>query len=96
MQRNKAKYLYLINKLVFIGGENYVLRVITYDLQLIIDKLNVDKRFEVIPNKKDKDKDDYEPYELDLKLKSQIKETLPQYKDFDIDKEYHPDWNKFN
>ena len=27
------------NKLVFIGGENNVLRVITYDLQLIIDKL---------------------------------------------------------
>ena len=49
---------------------------------LIIDKLNVDRRFEVIPNTKEKDKD--EPYGLDLKLKSQIKETLPQYKDFDI------------
>ena len=64
-------------------SQNY-LRIVDEVPELIIDKLNVDKRFEVIPNKKDKDKDDYEPYELDLKLKSQIKETLPQYKDFDI------------
>ena len=64
-------------------SQNY-LRIVDEVPELIIDKLNVDKRFEVIPNKKDKDKDDYEPYALDLKLKSQIKETLPQYRDFDI------------
>ena len=62
-------------------SQNY-LRIVDEVPELIIDKLNVDKRFEVIPNTKEKDKD--EPYELDLKLKSQIKETLPQYKDFDI------------
>ena len=64
-------------------SQNY-LRIVDEVPELIIDKLNVDKRFEVIPNKKDKEKDDYEPYALDLKLKSQIKETLPQYRDFDI------------
>ena len=63
--------------------QNY-LRIVDEIPELIIDKLNVDKRFEVVPNKKDIDKDDYEPYELDLKLKSQIDETLPKYKDFDI------------
>jgi len=62
-------------------SQNY-LRIVDEVPELIIDKLNVDRRFEVIPNTKDKDKD--EPYGLDLKLKSQIKETLPQYKDFDI------------
>ena len=62
-------------------SQNY-LRIVDEVPELIIDKLNVDKRFEVIANTKEKDKD--EPYELDLKLKSQIKETLPQYKDFDI------------
>jgi len=62
-------------------SQNY-LRIVDEVPELIIDKLNVDRRFEVIPNTKEKDKD--EPYELDLKLKSQIKETLPQYKDFDI------------
>ena len=60
-------------------SQNY-LRIVDEVPELIIDKLNVDKRFEVIANTKEKD----EPYELDLKLKSQIKETLPQYKDFDI------------
>ena len=48
-------------------SQNY-LRIVDEVPELIIDKLNVDKRFEIIPNKKDKDKDDYEPYELDLKL----------------------------
>jgi len=62
-------------------SQNY-LRIVDEVPELIIDKLNVDRRFEVIPNTKEKDKD--EPYGLDLKLKSQIKETLPQYKDFDI------------
>ncbi len=62
-------------------SQNY-LRIVDEVPELIIDKLNVDRRFEVIPNTKDKDKD--EPYGLDLKLKSEIKETLPQYKDFDI------------
>ncbi len=62
-------------------SQNY-LRIVDEVPELIIDKLNVDRRFEVIPNTKDKEKD--EPYGLDLKLKSQIKETLPQYKDFDI------------
>ena len=62
-------------------SQNY-LRIVDEVPELIIDKLNVDKRFEVIPNTKDKDQD--EPYELDLTLKSQIKESLPQYKDFDI------------
>ena len=62
-------------------SQNY-LRIVDEVPELIIDKLNVDKRFEVISNTKEKDKD--LPYELDLKLKSQINETLPQYKDFDI------------
>ena len=51
-------------------SQNY-LRIVDEVPELIIDKLNVDRRFEVIPNTKDKDKD--EPYGLDLKLKSQIK-----------------------
>ena len=58
------------------------LRIVDEIPELIIDKLNVDKRFEVIPNTKDKENE--APYELDLKLKSQISEKLPQYKDFDI------------
>ena len=62
-------------------SQNY-LRIVDEVPELIIDKLNVDRRFDVIPNKKEKDKD--VPYELDLMLKSQIKESLPQYKDFDI------------
>ena len=62
-------------------SQNY-LRIVDEVPELIIDKLNVDKRFEVVPNTKDKDQD--EPYKLDLTYKSQIKESLPQYKDFDI------------
>ena len=58
------------------------LRIVDEIPELIIDKLNVDKRFEVISNTKDKENE--APYELDLKLKSQISEKLPQYKDFDI------------
>ena len=58
------------------------LRIVDEIPELIIDKLNVDKRFEVIPNTKDKENE--APYELNLKLKSQISEKLPQYKDFDI------------
>ena len=60
-------------------SQNY-LRIVDEVPEFIIDKLNVDRRFEVIPNKIDKEL----PYELDLKLKSQIGETLPQYKDFNI------------
>ena len=60
-------------------SQNY-LRIVDEVPELIIDKLNVDRRFGLIPNKRDKEL----TYELDLKLKSQIEETLPQYKDFDI------------
>ena len=61
------------------SSQNY-LRIVDEIPELIIDKLNVDKRFGLIPNTKDKD----EPYELDLILKSQIKDKLPKYNDFDI------------
>ena len=58
------------------------LRIVDEVPELIIDKLNIDKRFELISNIKNKDND--KPYELDLKLKSEIKETLPQYRDYKI------------
>ena len=58
-------------------SQNY-LSIVDESPEFIIDRLNLEKRFELDSNKKE------EFYSKDLKLKSEITEKLPQYKDTKI------------